>query len=215
MRYTFGNCVLDTTSREFLRGGAQLHLSPKAYELLHLLIEQRPRVLNKAELMQALWPDTFVVEGNLPVLVAEVRSAIGPRMIAAAVIKTHHGIGYSFAVDAQASNASPRRVLSDAPALLVIGRQRFELGHGLNEVGRDMKCEVYINDPSVSRGHARITVTGAVATIIDHGSKNGTHVNGTRLEGPVELRDGDELSFGRIEARFQFGTRESNSTVSL
>ena len=215
MRYIFGNCVLDTASREFLRGGAQLHLSPKAYELLHLLIEQRPRVLNKAELMQALWPDTFVVEGNLPVLVAELRSAIGPRLVAAAVIKTHHGIGYSFAADAQASNAKPRPALSDAPAMLLMGRQRVELDHGVNEVGRDSQCAVFINDPSVSRGHARITLTGMVATIVDHGSKNGTQVNGTRLEGPVELRDGDELTFGRIEARFQFARRESNSTVAL
>jgi len=215
MRYTFGDCVLDTTSREFLRGGAQLHLSPKAYELLTLLIEQRPRVVDKAELMQALWPDTFVVEGNLPVIVAEVRSAIGPRVIAAAVIKTHHGIGYSFAVDAQASNARPRPALGGAPALLQIGKQHFELGDGVNEVGRETTCEVFINDPSVSRGHARITLTGAVATIIDHGSKNGTVVNGTLIEGPVELRDGDELVFGRIEARFQFGRRESNSTVTL
>lgn len=215
MRYTFGNCVLDTTSRAFLRGGALLHLSPKAYELLHLLIEQRPRVLNKAEIMQALWPDTFVVEGNLPVIVAELRSAIGPRMIAAAVIKTHHGIGYSFAVDAQASNTGPPLSLGDAPALLRIGRQRYELGHGVNEVGRDLKCEVFLDDPSVSRGHARITVTGEAASIIDHGSKNGTRVNGALLEGTIELRDGDALTFGRIEARFQFARRESNSTVSL
>lgn len=215
MRYTFGDCLLDMTSREFRRGGTRQHLSPKAYELLHLLIEQRPRVLTKAELMQALWPDTFVVEGNLPVIVAELRSAIGPRVIAAAVIKTHHGIGYSFAVDARTWNAGPGTALSDAPALLQMGRQRVELSDGVNEVGRDPQCGVFINDPSVSRGHAQITLAGAVATIIDHGSKNGTHVNGTLIDGPVELRDGDELTFGRIEALFLLVRRESNSTVSL
>ena len=71
MRYLFANCLLDTKSREFRRGSTEVHLSPKAHELLHLLIAQRPRVVSKAELMQALWPDTFVVEGNLPVLVAD------------------------------------------------------------------------------------------------------------------------------------------------
>jgi DNA-binding winged helix-turn-helix (wHTH) protein len=215
MRYAFGNCVLDTTSREFLRGGAQLHLSPKAFELLRLLIEQRPRVVDKNELMQALWPDTFVVEGNLPVIVAEVRGAIGPRMIAAAVIKTHHGIGYSFGVDAEASDARSRPAVADPPASLQIGRRRFGLADGVNEVGRDSTCEVLIDDPSVSRRHARITLVAMVATLFDHGSKNGTHVNGTLIEGPVELRDGDELSFGGIAARFQLGRRESVSTVML
>ena len=86
MRFSFGNCQLDTASREFVRRGEAVHLSPKAFDLLRLLIEQRPRVVSKAELMQALWPDTFVVEGNLPVLVAEVREALGDRAEAAKVI---------------------------------------------------------------------------------------------------------------------------------
>jgi DNA-binding winged helix-turn-helix (wHTH) protein len=216
MRYMFGDCVFDTKSREFLRGSSQVHLSPKAYELLHLLIAQRPRVLTKAELMEALWPDTFVVEGNLPVIVAELRSAIGSRpTVAASVIKTHHGIGYSFAVPVQASNSKLPLDLDGPRAELKIGRRRIALGPGDNEIGRDPECDIHINDASVSRGHARITIAGAVATLIDHGSKNGTKVNGTLIETPVELQDGDELTFGQVSAHYQIARRDSDSTMSL
>jgi DNA-binding winged helix-turn-helix (wHTH) protein len=215
MNYFFADCTLDTDSREFSRHGAEVHLSPKAYDLLKALIEQRPRVLSKAELMQALWPDTFVVEGNLHVIVAELRSAIGSRAIAAAVIKTHHGIGYSFAVEARASKFRPRPAGGGPRVLLKIGRRLNELGPGDNEVGRDPASDVCINDASVSRGHARITLAGAVATVIDHGSKNGTKVNGKLITGPVVLKDGDELTFGQITAQFQIERRESDSTLTL
>src|SRR5690349_1001228 len=216
MRYLFANCLLDTKSREFRRGNAEVHLSPKAHELLHLLIAQRPRVVSKAELMEALWPDTFVVEGNLPVLVAELRSAIGSRpAVAAAVIKTHHGIGYSFAAPVLTGKS---RLLPDqdgSGALLKIGRRRVELNPGENEIGRDPECDVHINDASVSRGHARITLAAAVATLVDHGSKNGTRVNGRLIEAPVELQDGDELTFGQVSAQYQSERRDSDSTLAL
>ena len=216
MRYLFANCLLDTKSREFRRASTEVHLSPKAHELLHLLIAQRPRVVSKAELMQALWPDTFVVEGNLPVLVAELRSAIGPRpTVAAAVIKTHHGIGYSFAAPVLASKSDLPADEGGTGALLTIGGRRIALGPGENEIGRDPECDVHINDASVSRAHARITLAAAVATLVDRGSKNGTRVNGTLIEAAVELRDGDELTFGQVSAQYQVERRNSDSTLAL
>ena len=216
MRYMFANCLLDTKSREFRRGNAEVHLSPKAHELLHLLIAQRPRVVSKAELMAALWPDTFVVEGNLPVIVAELRSAIGSRpAVAAAVIKTHHGIGYSFAAPVLAARSKLPQDQHGTGALLKIGRRRIELSAGENQIGRDPECDVHINDASVSRDHARITLVAAVATLVDRGSKNGTRVNGTLIEAPVELQDGDELTFGKVSARYRIEGRSSDSTLAL
>ena len=216
MRYLFANCVLDTKSREFRRGGVEVHLSPKAHDLLHLLIAQRPRVVSKAELMQTLWPDTFVVEGNLPVLIAELRTAIGSRpAVAAAVIKTHHGIGYSFAAPVLSAKSRLPGEQGGTGALLKIGRRRIELNAGENEIGRDPECDVHINDASVSRDHARITLAAAVATLVDRGSTNGTKVNGTLIEAPVELQDGDELTFGRVLAQYQMERRNSDSTLAL
>lgn len=56
-----------------------------------------------------------------------------------------------------------------------------------------------INDASVSRGHARITVENGVATIEDLKSKNGTQVMGETITAPRILNDGDELEFGHVK----------------
>ena len=65
MRSRFGPFVLDPETRQLLRGDAVLHLSPKAFDLLGVLVEHRPKVLDKNDLQARLWPDTYVVEGNL------------------------------------------------------------------------------------------------------------------------------------------------------
>lgn len=214
MRYTFGECTLDTASREFLRRNQSVHLSPKAFDLLCILVQQRPRVVGKAELMQSLWPDTFVVEGNLPVIVAEVRDALGDREFSARAIKTHHGIGYAFTLDVKSSHQG--RVATDAHFVLAVGSRRISLEPGSNEVGREPQCDIYINDASVSRSHARIDVRGDVATLHDLGSKNGTRLRGELLSAPAVLGDGDEITFGSVHAQFVVASRrDPRSTVTL
>jgi len=76
---------------------------------------------------------------------------------------------------------------------LRIGHRRFVLSPGVNTVGREPKCTVCINDASVSRGHARITIKGTDVILEDLGSKNGTQVMGVLLKAPTALKDGDEV----------------------
>src|SRR5687768_11603030 len=71
MRVRFGQCTLDTGSRELLRSGAPVHLTGKAYRLLEVLIERRPEALSKDELQELVWPGVFVSEANLTSLVTE------------------------------------------------------------------------------------------------------------------------------------------------
>lgn len=85
---------------------------------------------------------------------------------------------------------------------LRIGHRRFVLGPGVNTIGREPGCTVCINDASVSRGHARITIEGERATIEDLKSKNGTAVMGEAIKGPTELTDGDEVEFGHVKGWF-------------
>jgi pSer/pThr/pTyr-binding forkhead associated (FHA) protein len=82
---------------------------------------------------------------------------------------------------------------------LRIGHRRHVLSPGVNTVGREPSCTVCINDPSVSRGHARITIENDVATLEDLNSKNGTQVMGELVRAPRVLRDGDELEFGHVK----------------
>src|SRR5437762_92002 len=105
MRFVFGDLLLDTDARLLLRRGAETPLSTKAYELLLALIESRPRVVSKEELFERLWPKTFVSEGNLTVLMAEVRKAIGAAA-RGGPIRTVHGVGYAFSGEADAPQES-------------------------------------------------------------------------------------------------------------
>ena len=215
MRYVFGHCRLDTSSRDLTRDGVAVHLSPKAFELLRLLIEARPRVLPKAELMEQLWPDAFVVEANLPVLIGEVRSAVGDQASDASVIKTHHGVGYSFVADVREVRPDTD-ITNPGPVLVLrVGSRRIVLGPGITTVGRDHEGDVYLNDPSVSRVHARILVENGAATVEDLKSKNGTCVQSEPITGPRALADGDEIEFGSVKVWFIIERPDDPTTLTM
>jgi DNA-binding winged helix-turn-helix (wHTH) protein len=216
MRYTFADCRLDTTSRELSRDGADVHLSPKAYELLRSLIEHRPRVMTKQELMDQLWPDTFVVEANLHVLIGELRSALGEKSARTSSIKTHHGIGYSFVAGVLEARSRPRTVARDKSRIvLIVGSRRVALAAGSHQVGRDPECDVVLNDNSVSRHHAGLRVARASLIVEDLGSKNGTHVNGRRIDAPTEAADGDSIAFGTVQTTVVISRAAVRSTVTI
>lgn len=82
---------------------------------------------------------------------------------------------------------------------LRIGHRRYVLSPGVNSIGREPGSTVCINDPSVSRGHARITIANGVATLEDQKSKNGTQVMGETVAAPRVLKDGDEIEFGHVK----------------
>jgi DNA-binding winged helix-turn-helix (wHTH) protein len=215
MRYDFGRCHLDTVNREVTLDGTVGHLSPKAFELLRLLIEDRPRVISKAELMQRLWPDSFVEEANLPVLVAEARAAICDAGVGH-IIKTHHRVGYGFAADVRESRSDRDRP-QPGPQWFVFlpdGR-RLALSTGSSVVGRDGEADVRINDPSVSRRHARIVVDGDSASVEDLKSKNGTRVKGVLVSQLVSLATGDVVAFGGVETRFEVQPFDDTATNPL
>ncbi len=81
------------------------------------------------------------------------------------------------------------------------------------EVGRDLGCSLVLEDPRVSRRHARLEWTGTGWTLEDLGSKNGTTLNGLPATG-AELGDGDWISFGGLMARFERLTAEQATNLS-
>ena len=105
MHLVFGDCEFDTGRRVLLRHGRIEPLSARAFQLLHFLLDRRPEAVSKAELLDHLWPGTFVSDASLHNLVAEVRSALGddPRM--ARYIRTVPRYGYAFHGDAQAPSS--------------------------------------------------------------------------------------------------------------
>jgi DNA-binding winged helix-turn-helix (wHTH) protein len=77
VRTRFEQFVLDAATRQLTRDGQAVHLSPKAFAVLTILLARRPNVVQKADLFGEIWPDVFVVDANLNVLVGEFRRALG------------------------------------------------------------------------------------------------------------------------------------------
>ena len=119
MRYHFGACVLDTACRELSRAGQVVPIEPKAYQVLVYLVEHRHRVVTRAELLEHVWPGTFVEDGAVTRCVRALRQAVGDSPAEQRAIQTRRGHGYRFlakvdAYDGEATVAEPGTVTSAA-----------------------------------------------------------------------------------------------------
>ena len=210
MRLQFGPFTLDTQTRQLLRDNSELHLSPKAFELLSSLVEHRPRVCDKSELLTRIWPDTYVVDANLNVLIGEIRRVLEDSAKQPSFIRTVHGVGYAFCGTATDARLDVKEAPRPAPArptpCWVFAKEgTFRLAEGENIVGRDPDCAVWLDADSVSRRHARLVVQSADRRVWleDLASKNGTRLRGVRVRERVEVADGDELAFGEIRVKLR------------
>jgi DNA-binding winged helix-turn-helix (wHTH) protein len=201
MPVPFGDCVFDPGTRQVLRAGKQVRISPKAFQLLEILIGRRPNAVSKEELQEILWPDTYVSDANLPNLVADLRSELGDSPRSSRIIRTVQRFGYAFV----ATPLSPRRAGSSGHAYrLIWGNREIALGEGENLFGREEDAVVWIDDAAVSRRHARIVIDESGAVLEDLGSKNGTYLRGKRLlQTPAKLTDGDQITIGTASMTFR------------
>ena len=192
----FGEYRLDLGSRQLLRGQDEVHLSPKAFDLLRLLVEKRPHAVSKADLHDHVWPSTFVTDSNLASLIAEVRRALDDRDQPPLFIRTVHGFGYAFCGQIKSHLES---VPPGAGHCWIVWRGvEIPMQDGENIIGRDPAAAVCADLPSVSRRHAKIVVTPDGATLEDLGSKNGTRVRNVPVTGIVQLADLDEIQVGSV-----------------
>jgi DNA-binding winged helix-turn-helix (wHTH) protein len=197
----FGEMTLDLDARQIVGRSGEVRLSPKAFDLLKVLIENRPRAVSKLELQERLWPETFVVEGNVANLVAEVREALGDDARRSRFIRTVQRFGYAFA-GAVDEIAPP--LTGGAIYWLFWDQRPLALSKGENIVGRDEQAHVRLDAVTVSRRHARIVIgSNGDALIEDLGSTNGTFVGGQRLLAPRGLVAGERIEFGSLSVTFR------------
>jgi DNA-binding winged helix-turn-helix (wHTH) protein len=191
---TFGPFEVDSDRRLLLKNGDEVHLTPKAFDLLAVLLAEAPRVVRKEELHRRLWPDTFVSDATLVGLIKELRRAVDDRDSKRPIIRTTHGVGYAFAGEFRGQLAA----VSAVSCWIVAGSRRIVLADGENLIGRDATSTVHLAAAGISRRHARVSVTGTHAVIEDLESKNGTLVNDTPATKPLVLQDGDRIQVGPI-----------------
>jgi DNA-binding winged helix-turn-helix (wHTH) protein len=209
MRVSFGGFTLDGETRQLSDGTRPVHLSPKAFGLLVLLVERRPAVVPKGEIVRRIWPDVSVSETSLVGLVKEIRRALGDDAAEPAIIRTAHAVGYAFIgrVDGEATRPAPA-TSGSYRCWLTSDDRTFSLAPGENVIGRDPRSAVWIDAAGVSRRHARIVVAEGEAVVEDLGSRNGTTVGDEPVTGPRRLEDGDPVCVGATTLTFRQWSEE-------
>ena len=157
MRWSFGEFILDPGTRQLLRGTEPVALSPKAFQLLELLVRCGPKAVSKTDLQDGLWPGTFVVEKNLANLVGEIRRAIGDDAARPRFIRTVARFGYAFceARGVGPEDAPPRRRTPPA----TVGELRHNLPEPVTSfIGREREIAELVRALSSTR---LLTLTGA------------------------------------------------------
>jgi DNA-binding winged helix-turn-helix (wHTH) protein len=199
---SFESFCLDLDTRQLLQGPERdaVHLSPKAFNLLCLLIEARPRAVERREIHERIWPSTYVSDATLASVVAELRRALGEGGRTARFIHTLNGFGFRFD-GVPSPTQTPREPATSA--WIIVDRQETRLSDGTHVFGRDADVDVRLQSPSVSHRHARVVIAGGIATLEDLRSKNGTYLRGLRITEPVRLMDGDRIRMGAEEVLFR------------
>lgn len=99
----FGDIVLDRGSFSLSRSGQQVELTPRAFDVLLYLVENRDRVVEKQELFEAVWKDTFVTDNALMRAIREIRRELGDSATAPRYIETVHKRGYRFMAEVESA----------------------------------------------------------------------------------------------------------------
>jgi DNA-binding winged helix-turn-helix (wHTH) protein len=190
MAYTFGAFGVDEAARTLRRDGMLLSLTPRALDLLVLLLRGRPQAFSKDDLLSALWLDSFVAEGSLSQLVTEVRQVLDDSAREPKYIRTVFKFGYAFCGDAREVGTER----GEPSSYFVLWRgQEIPLRRGENILGRDPEARIRLVSTKVSRRHARIVVEPTRAVLSDLGSRNGTYLGERRIAEESVLTDGDHI----------------------
>lgn len=157
--YAFGPFALDPAGRSLALHGVPVPLRPKTFELLECLLERAGRVVTKAELIAALWPDGDVTEQNLAQQVFLLRSALSEHAPRQAFIVTEPGRGYRFVapLDVRPARDTPRGELE---RLYLRGRYHWEkrTRAGLREAQACFERAI-ARDPAFAPAHSGLAST--------------------------------------------------------
>jgi DNA-binding winged helix-turn-helix (wHTH) protein len=212
MRLIFDPWALDIDRRLLTRGGQPVSLSPKAFDLLALLAGHHEKAFSKAELHAHLWPDTFVSDGSLTILIAEIRGVLEDAADQPRYVRTVRRFGYAFCAPVVASdNAKAPSSSLRSHGWVIWGDKSIALAEGETLLGRAADAQVRFEVPGVSRRHARIIISGVNVSLEDMGSQNGTYVRGDRISSRTTLRDGDEIRLGPVAIVFRLVSSDSST----
>src|SRR5216684_2577127 len=106
--YRFGDFMVDSDQKVLLRQGRPTPVTPKVFDTLLLLVENSGRIVKKEELMNRLWPDSYVEEANLTFNIQQLRKSLGDNARKPQYIETVARRGYRFIADVEAGSSGGR-----------------------------------------------------------------------------------------------------------
>jgi DNA-binding winged helix-turn-helix (wHTH) protein len=200
--FRFGEFELDLAGYALQRAGRVVKLERIPMEVLILLVRQAGALVQRPAIQAALWaPDVFVEHDSaINTAVRKVRQALEDDAEDPRFVETVVGKGYRFIAPVHPDGAH-----ADTPPVsccVVRGKKEFVLRGGDHVLGRDPSVDVYVEHTAVSRRHARLVIRSQRATLEDLKSRNGTFINGRRIEAPTEIGHGAIIGLGPITLTF-------------
>lgn len=213
--FRFVEFELDLAAYALRRRGEPIKLEKVPMELLILLVGSAGALVERREIQAALWAADVFVEHDSAINTAirKIRQALEDDAEKPRFVETVVGKGYRFIApverrgwgqrsDIEARRSSARWRCTFPSYCVTRGKQEFVLDTGENLLGRDPAARVYVDHASVSRRHARISIRSQRAILEDLKSRNGTFLDGRRIEAPTEIRHGAIIGLGPIALTF-------------
>ena len=206
--------MVEPATNRIWRGQMLVRLRPRVMNLLLALAECPGEVISKQALVDLVWPRSFIADNTVTHAVQELRAALGDDATAPRYIETVHRRGYRLIPKpANAVASDKEQLLEGVRFALVTNDRQILLVDGENIFGRGNDTQILLDSKKVSRHHARIVVTPEGAFVEDLGSKNGTFLDGTRVQGSTPLSHGSRLRIGGM--LFVFCSHGTDRTTSI
>jgi DNA-binding winged helix-turn-helix (wHTH) protein len=200
--FRFGVFELDVAAFALRRARTQVRLEKIPMEVLMLLVKNTGALVDRGSIGAALWgPDVFVDrDAAINTAIRKIRRALGDDAGEPRFVETVVGKGYRFVAPVDGRRGGERRQSSSY--CVTRGTHTFALENGENVLGRDPNVRVYLDHPSVSRRHARISIADDCVIVEDLNSRNRTFVDGRGIDTPTQIHDGAVIGLGPITLTF-------------
>jgi DNA-binding winged helix-turn-helix (wHTH) protein len=200
--FRFGDFELDVAAFTLRREGIPVRLEKIPMEVLVLLVERAGTLVARDSLHAALWGSDVFLDRDAAINTAirKIRMALGDDADQPRFVETVVGKGYRFVGLIVRETVDPPR--QAGVYRLTRGTHVFALQEGENLIGRDPDVHVFLDHPSVSRRHARISIAAGRVVLEDLNSRNGTWVDGRGITSPTEVHDGTIIGVGPITLTF-------------
>ena len=160
----------------------------------------------------------FVTDANLSNLVAELRAGLGDDPQKSRIVRTVPPLRLRVLRGGRGRDKAgsvPPSETGTSLDPLIPGNREIALGRGENCSNRAQDAAVGIDDALVSRRHARIVIDESGAVLEDLGSKNGTYLQGKRIEAPTKLANEDEVTIGPASMIFRVFKQTASTAVAV